>query len=201
MKAILYLSCSPRGATAHSRIIAEELVDRLLTRHPGANVIRRDLSANPPSFVDAAFSAAILGPQGAPPPALAESEALIAELEACDVLVLATPMHNYGVPAVLKAWIDQIVRIHRSFRSTPQGKVGVLSDRPVHVVVASGGWFSGPSPTGTPPQPDFLTHYLRAVFATIGLHDIRFITLEGVTRGPEIAARAYAMARERIAAL
>ncbi len=201
MKAILYLSCSPRGATAHSRIIAEELVDRLLTRHPGANVIRRDLSANPPSFVDAAFSAAILGPQGSPPPALAESEALIAELEACDALVLATPMHNYGVPAVLKAWIDQIVRIHRSFRSTPQGKVGVLSDRPVHVVVASGGWFSGPSPTGTPPQPDFLTQYLRAVFATIGLHDIRFVTLEGVTRGPEIAARAYAMAREKIAAL
>lgn len=201
MKTILSLSCSPRGAAAHSRIIADELVDRLLSRHPDAKVIRRDLSANPPSFVDEAFSAAILGPQGALPPALVESETLIRELESCDVLVVATPMHNYGVPAMLKAWVDQIVRIHRSFRSTPEGKVGVLIDRPVHVVVASGGWFSGPSPTGMPPQPDFLTHYLRAVLATIGLRDVRFITLEGVTRGPEIAAKAYAVARERIAEL
>ncbi len=176
-------------------------MDRLLSPHPGATVIRRDLAANPPSFVDAAFSVAILGPQGALPPALAESEALIRELENCDVVVIATPMHNYGVPAVLKAWVDQIVRIHRSFRSTPQGKVGVLTDRPIHVVVASGGWFTGPSPTGVPPQPDFLTPYLRAVFATIGLRDIAFITLEGVTRGPEIAAQAYAAARDRIAAL
>ena len=201
MKTILYISCSPRGAASHSRIIADELVDRLLSRHPGAEMIRRDLAANPPSFVDTAFSAAILGPQGAPPPALEESETLIRELESCDALVLATPMHNYGVPAVLKAWIDQIVRIHRSFRSTPEGKVGVLTDRPVYVVVASGGWFSGPSPTGTPPQPDFLTQYLRAVFATIGLRDIAFITLEGVTRGPDIAAKAYAAARQRIAEL
>ncbi len=201
MKTILYLSCSPRGAAAHSRIIADELVDRLRTRHPGADVIRRDLSANPPSLVDAAFSAAVLGPQDGLAPALAESETLIRELESCDALVLATPMHNYGVPAALKAWIDQIVRIHRSFRSTPEGKIGVLTDRPVYVVVASGGWFSGPSPTGTPPQPDFLTPYLRAVFATIGLRDIVFVTLEGVVRGPEIAARAYAAARERIAAL
>ena len=201
MKTILYLSCSPRGAAAHSRIIADELVDRLLSRNPDANVIRRDLSANPPSFVDQGFSAAILGPQGVLPPALVESETLIRELESCGVLVVATPMHNYGVPAVLKAWVDQIVRIHRSFRSTPEGKIGVLTDRPVHVVVASGGWFSGPSPTGTPPQPDFLTPYLRAVFATIGLRDVGFITLEGITRVPEIAAKAYAAARERIAAL
>ena len=110
-------------------------------------------------------------------------------------------MNNYTVPATLKAWIDQIVRIHRTFRSTPQGKVGLLRDRPVYVVIASGGYFSRPSPQGTPPQPDFLTPYLRAIFGTIGITDLHFIMLEGLTRGAEALAQASAAARERIAAL
>jgi len=119
-------------------MMGTELMARLRQRAPAAVVTTRDLAANRPPIVDAAFSAAILGVPGGAPPALAESEVLIAELEACDALVIATPMHNYCVPAVLKAWIDQIVRIHRTFASTPTGKVGKLPDRPVYVVVASG---------------------------------------------------------------
>ncbi len=111
------------------------------------------------------------------------AEHLIQEVEAADAIVLATPMHNYGPPAVLKAWIDQVVRIRRSFAPTPAGKVGLLRDRPVFVVIVSGGWFSRPSPTGHPPQPDFLSGYLKAIFATLGLSDIRMVTLEGTTRG------------------
>lgn len=193
MTSILHLSCSPRGAEAHSRF-SERVVARLLAHHPGASVVTRDLAATPPPPVDAAFSAAILAPPVPDHPDLAASETLIRELEACDALVIGTPMHNYGVPAVLKAWVDQIVRIHRSFASTPAGKIGRLPDRPVYVVVASGGWFTRPSPIGTPPQPDFLTPYLRAIFATIGLHTTNFITLEGVTRGPEAHANAVVTA-------
>ena len=136
-----------------------------------------------------------LGRPDAPAPALAASEALIEELAAADVLVVATPMHNYGVPAVLKAWVDQIVRIHRTFASTPGGKVGMPADRPVWLVVASGGWFTGPSPSGAPAQPDFLTPYLRAVLATIGIRDLHILTLEGVTRGADIAEAAFTQAR------
>ncbi len=128
--------------------------------------------------------------------AFAASEVLIEELDRADAVVIATPMHNYSVPAVLKAWIDQIVRIHRSFASTPAGKVGKLRDRPVFAVVASGGWFTGPSPTGTPAQPDFLTPYLRAVLNTIGLMIIHVLALEGVTRGPEIQERTLGSARQ-----
>jgi FMN-dependent NADH-azoreductase len=107
-------------------------------------------------------------------------------------------MHNYTVPAVLKAWVDQIVRIHRSFSSTPGGKVGKLPDRPVWLVVASGGWFTGPSPTGAPAQPDFLTPYVRAVLNTIGINDLHILTLEGVTRGAAIADAAFARARDAL---
>ena len=191
MKTILYVSASPRGAAAYSRIASDRLVASLLARSPGARVIERDLAAVPPPLVDAAFSAAILARDGASP-ALAVSEALIQELEAADTVVIATPMHNYTVPAVLKAWLDQIVRIERTFRSTPAGKVGLLADRPVFVVMAAGGWFTDAAPEGVPVQPDFLTPYLRAVLGTIGLRDLRCIPLEGMARGPEAVGRAMA---------
>ena len=195
MTTILHLSCSPRDAGAFSSRMAREVIARLRLHHHGAEIVFRDLAAHPPPLVDAGFSAAILGPPGTIPPALEVSETLIRELEAADVLVIATPMHNYCVPAVLKAWVDQILRIHRSFASTPGGKVGKLSDRPVWLVVASGGWFTGPGPTGAPAQPDFLTPYVRAVLSTIGLTDLPILTLKGVTRGAEIVEAAFTRAR------
>jgi FMN-dependent NADH-azoreductase len=197
MKTILYISCSPRGAGSHSLTFAEELLARLRQHYPAAVIERRDLASNAPTVVDAAFSTAILDP-ASPPEAFVQSEALIQELERADALVIATPMHNFTVPAVLKAWIDQIVRIHRTFKSTPAGKVGTLHDRPVYIVIASGGWFSGPSPTGTPAQPDFLTPYLTVILNTIGLRDIRFLALEGVTRGPAMLERAVTLARQSL---
>ena len=195
MTSILHLQASPRTGHSISRRFSTELAERLRQKG-GGQVIVRDLVITPPPFVDEAFSAAILGNHAAEDPAFAASEVLIRELEACNTLVIGTSMHNYGVPAVLKAWVDQVIRIHRSFRATPAGKVGLLPDRPVWLVVASGGWFSVPTPgapDAPPPQPDFLTPYLRAALATIGLRDLRVITLEGISRGPE--ARQSALTR------
>jgi FMN-dependent NADH-azoreductase len=197
MRSILYVSCSPRGADSQCLGFAQEVLGRLRQIHPDAIVRTRDLIADPPCLVDAAFSNAVLRADGSSD-AFRHSEVLIQELEAADAVVIATPMHNYTVPAVLKAWIDQVVRIHRSFVSTPAGKVGTLADRPVFVVIASGGWFSGPSPTGAPAQPDFLTPYLRAILNTIGLRTIHFLTLEGVTRGPAMLERAVSEARQAL---
>lgn len=191
MRTVLYLTCNPRGAESAARELGDDIVARLATDQ----VIRRDLIAQPPPWVDAAFSTAILGPPDPSAPALAVSETLIGELEAAEAVVIATAMHNFTVPAALKAWIDQIVRIHRTFAPTPAGKRGLLADRPVYVSVASGGWHTRPSPIGTPPQPDFLTPYLRTVLATIGIESVRFFYLEGVTRGAEIRAQALAAAR------
>ena len=197
MQTILYISCSPRGAASHSLTFAEEVLARLRRHHPAATIRRRDLAADAPSFVDAAFSNAILDP-ASPEQAFVQSETLIQELECADAVVIATPMHNFTVPAVLKAWIDQVVRIHRTFTSTPTGKVGTLTDRPVFVVIASGGWFRGPSPTGVPAQPDFLTPYLHTVLNTIGLRDIHVLALEGVTRGPAMLEWTVSLARQSL---
>jgi FMN-dependent NADH-azoreductase len=148
MRTLLYLTCSPRGLDSAAR----ELGDAIVARLAANRVIHRDLATEPPPLVDAAFSRAILAPPDRAHPAFATSEALIGELEAAETIVIATPMHNFTVPAALKAWIDKVVRIHRTFASTPEGKRGLLADRPVYVAVASGGWHTRPSPVGTPPQ-------------------------------------------------
>jgi FMN-dependent NADH-azoreductase len=152
MQRILYITASPKGPASICRTFAQEVLTRLTQRQPAATVQHRDLAASPPPFVDAGFCDAIMDPAGKPA-AFTTSETLIEELDTADAVVIATPMHNYTVPAVLKAWIDQVVRIHRSFVSTPSGKVGKLADRPVFIIIASGGWFTESSPTGSPGQP------------------------------------------------
>jgi FMN-dependent NADH-azoreductase len=195
MMSILYIEVSPRGAESWSRRFGEELLVRLERRYPTAKVVRRDLAANPPPAIDAAFATAILRrPEewnAADRDVLGYSEQVIGELEAADVVVIATPMNNYTVPATLKTWIDHVVRIRRTFVGTPQGKVGLLRDRPTYIVTVAGGYHVGDDAL----QPDFLTPYLRAILATIGIHDVRFLTLQGLTRGPDAASLACESAR------
>lgn len=191
MKTILHIEVGPRGERSWSRRFGMEVLHRLQHRYPDARVLRRDLAAAPPPLIDAVFADAILRPAeewtAEERDALGYSEQAIGELEAADVVLIATPMNNYTVPATLKVWIDHIVRIRRTFVGTPQGKVGLLPDRPTYVVTASGGYHSG---GGAAVQPDFLTPYLRAILATIGIKDVRFLSLQGMTRGPEAVARA-----------
>lgn len=190
MKTILLIRVSPRP-NSFSRQIATAVADRLRQLHPGARTIDRDLAAAPPPHPDRAFYDAILSRDAAPNPVLDHSERLIRELEQADFVVLGTPMNNFTVPSTLKAWLDHIVRIRRTFASTPGGKQGLLRDRPVIVVSASGG-YSGAQP---PASPDFLTPYLRAILGCIGLHQVEFLTLEGTARGPEAVERALGTAR------
>ena len=195
---ILRIDCSPRGSEAHSWRMADELMRRLAILHPGAGVIRRNLAEAPPPLVDRAFTVAMRDYQTAEKArgvaALATSEALIRELEASDVLVISTPMHNFTVPTNLKAWIDQVVRFGRTFQSTPDGKIGLLEDRPAYVIVSSGGHFTPPRAR----QPDFLTAYLASILTTIGIRDITIFPLEGLTRGDAALAEAYAAVRAQI---
>jgi FMN-dependent NADH-azoreductase len=191
MTTILQILVSPRP-NSFSRSFAKEIVARLRAKHPGARVVDRDLAAEPPPHPDLALYDAILTPLANDHPDFALSERYIGELEAADYVVLGTPINNYTVPSTLKAWVDHIVRIRRTFNSTPEGKVGLLRDRPVYIASAHGG-YCGDAP---PFQPDFLTPYLRAVFNTIGIFDVDCIRLEGVTRGPEAVGRALAHGRD-----
>ena len=183
MKTLLLVECSSRLRHSVSRAASACLVERLCRREPELRVVRRDLARDPPALVDEAFTEAmhVPAPERSPDQraALAQSETLIGELEASDMLVLSTPMHNFTVPAVLKAWIDQVLRVDRSFRRTPQGKVGLLADRPTYVVVAAGGAITGERAK----QPDLLTPYIEAVLATLGIRSPGFLYMDGVRDG------------------
>ena len=124
------------------------------------------------------------------------SDALIQEMQGSDCLVIGTPMHNFTVPSTLKAWLDHVVRVRRTFDVSPNGKIPLLHDRPVFIAISSGGRFSG----GRTRQPDFLTPYLKAVLGMIGLHDLAFFSVEGTVAGPDATAQAQAEAELAIRA-
>ena len=189
MTTILQILTSPRP-NSFSRRIARDVTARLVARYPRAEIIDRDLAADPPPHPDLDLYEAILTPTvDGSDPRFALSEQLIGELEAADFVVIGTPMNNFSVPSTLKSWIDHIVRIRRTFRSTPEGKVGMLKDRPVFIVTSHGGYMSGGY------QPDFMTDYLRAIFETIGISEVHFLCADGLSRGPDSAARALDQAK------
>jgi FMN-dependent NADH-azoreductase len=189
MTTILQILVSPRPHSFSNRI-ARDVTARLVALYPRAEIIARDLAAAPPPHPEFDLYEAILTPTvGDDDPRYALSERLIGELEAADFVVIGTPMNNFSVPSTLKAWVDHIVRIRRTFRSTPEGKIGTLRDRPVFVVTAHGGPMSGGY------QPDFLTPYLRVIFETIGIRQVEFFCADGLSRGPEAVARALDQAK------
>jgi FMN-dependent NADH-azoreductase len=174
---ILHIDFSPRPES-HSRQLSAAIVKKLLEVAPGASISRQDFAAAPLPHASPDYATALSSPAAlAAPPrgALDLSEALIQEVEAADVIVIGTPMNNFTVPSVLKAWIDQIVRVDRTMMSTPAGKVGMLRDRPVFIGIASGSIFTGDKAN----QPDFLTPYLSFALGCIGLKTLQFLPVQG----------------------
>jgi FMN-dependent NADH-azoreductase len=181
VKTILHLICSPRGRAAESSRLSQEIVDALAAGQQTV-VVTRVFASEPLGHVDADYALSQHLPEDVSQEgAAAISAALIDELESADIIVIATPVHNFTIPSVLKAWIDHVVRVRWTFDVSPQGKVGKLDDRPVFIAFSSGGRVSGDGAR----QPDFLTPYLRAVFAIIGLRDLTFFSVQGASFGPE----------------
>ena len=191
MMKILHVSCSPRGHASESYRISRKIIGFLRQKEPTAILVDRVIGGGALSHIDGSYATALGATQRSsaelfPEGSMSRSEELIQELESSDVVVIATPMHNFTVPSVLKAWIDHVVRVRRTFNVTPQGKTGLLRDRPVYVAVSSGGRFSG----ARAHQPDFLTPYLKAILGTIGLHDLTFFSMEGSALGPDAITEA-----------
>lgn len=199
MMKILHVSCSSRGQASESYRLSRKIIGFLLKSEPTAILIDRFVGGGAISHVDENYAVALSATQQ-PSTEISQggsislSEELIQELESSDVVVIGTPMHNFTVPSALKAWIDHIVRVRRTFNVTTEGKVGALRDRPVFVAVSSGGRYSGKRAR----QPDFLTPYLKAILGTIGLHDLTFFSVEGAALGPDVVAEARTKADQAL---
>lgn len=178
---LLLLDCSPRGDDSTSRHLTRQLLPALSARFGRPlRVTQRNLGTEPlpPISADYAGSLLLSAAEGRARygDALAVSDQLIRELEAADVLWISTPVHNFTVPAVLKQWIDLVVRRDVTFVTTGEGKVGLLRDRPTFVAVTSGGaMFREPAL-----QPDFFRPLLSAVLAVIGIRDVAYLPATGL---------------------
>ncbi|MGC2520845.1 MAG: FMN-dependent NADH-azoreductase [Burkholderiales bacterium] len=195
MKNLLYVSSSPRGAQSYSHQIAHRIVDDLKARHPAAKVVVRDVAKEPLPHVGEAFVGGLFLPPEQRSPAqakaLAVSDALVDELVAADVVVLAVPMHNFALPSTLKAWIDHVVRVGRTFSYTANGPEGLLKGKQAIAVVSRGGVYSD----GPMKQLDFQESYLRSVLGFIGITDVHMVRVEGVGMGEEAVKNAIASAK------
>jgi FMN-dependent NADH-azoreductase len=163
-------------------MLSQKIVDSILADEPNTEVVTRILADIPLAHVDADYALSQhrledVSHEGT----AAVSAELIAEVKRADCIVIGTPIHNFTLPSALKSWIDHVVRVRWTFDVSPNGKIGKLHDRPVFIAFSSGGLFSGERAR----QPDFLTPYLKAVLAIIGLHDLTFFSVQGAAFGPE----------------
>ena len=175
---ILHIDASARHEGSISRSLTADLVAALEDRHPGATIIRRDLADGIP-MINADWIAANFTPAEERTPTqritLARSDALVAELQEADILVIGAPVYNFSVPTALKAWIDMITRARLTFRYTEKGVEGLLQNKKSYIVVPSGG-----VPVGSP--VDFATPYLRHALAFVGIDDIEIVAATGADR-------------------
>ena len=192
---ILQINSSARREASNSTRLAARLVQRLRESDPTARVTVRDLNATPHPVLDEAALGALFAPAGERTPEqaarVALDDALIAEIQAADSVVLGVPMYNFGVPAPLKNWIDAISRAGVTFRYTEKGPEGLLKGKKVYVVLARGGKYRDtPADTQVP--------YLKMVLTFLGLTDLYFIYAEGLAMGADAEHEAIASAHEQI---
>lgn len=193
---ILQINASARTEGPNSTRVADDIVARLQAKHPGAKLTRRDLAVTPHPMLDAAGISALFTPADKRTPEqaarVALDDALIAEVQAADAIVLGVPMYNFGISAQLKSWIDAVVRNGVTFRYTETGPEGLLKDKKVYVALARGGRYRDTVADNQVP-------YLKTVLDFVGLTDVQFIYAEGLNMGPDAAAQGFAEAEADIA--
>jgi FMN-dependent NADH-azoreductase len=189
---VLEVAASGRNEGSVSRMLSADLLAALEERHGTIELNRRDLGKGLP-FVDEAWITANFTAaeqrSASQRAALAESDALVAELKEAEVLVIGTPIYNFGIPASLKAWIDMVARARLTFRYTENGPKGLLEGKKAYVIIASGG-------VAVDSAVDFATPYLRHALAFIGITDVEVIAAERLN---SMAEESIDAARARIA--
>ena len=173
MTQVLKIDASGRTDGSVSRNMSCRIAKRLAQ---GGKVVARDLNDHLP-FIDEDWIGANFTPADDrtddQKQKLALSDSLIEEMRAADTLVIGTPVYNFGIPATLKAWVDQIARAGVTFRYTENGPEGLLKGKKAVVAFASGG-----VPMGA--AMDHVTPYLKTVLGFVGITDVEFLDSEAV---------------------
>jgi FMN-dependent NADH-azoreductase len=190
---LLHIDSSALGTSSVSRRLTEQVVAQWRATHPGTVVEYLDLATDAPTHLSSDSLGFRLGPDAA---GLTEvqrrenaiSEKLVSQFLAADVVVIGAPMYNFSIPSQLKAWIDRIAQVGRTFKYTETGPVGLAGGKTVVIASSRGGVYSSnPALAGL----DHQESYLRTVFGFVGITDVRVVRAEGVAMGD--AARTEAL--------
>jgi len=194
---ILIVTSSAQGQASVSGKLAAGFAEELKAAHPGSRIVVRDVGAQPIPHLDETIVAGIR----AEATTLAElaardlSDVLIEEVRAADLVVIASPMYNFGISSTLKAWFDHVLRPRVTFRYTEQGPEGLLGGRKVVVIESRAGFY----PAGDP--ADSQEPHLRQMLGFVGLTDVTFVRAEKLAFGIEASSASIAEASARLAAL
>jgi FMN-dependent NADH-azoreductase len=199
MTTLLQLNASINNGKGQSSLLANQFIAAFRETHPEAKIIVRDVAAAEavPHLDAERFGAFITKPEersNAQHAVVAYSDALIAELQQADVIVVGLPMYNFGVPSQLKAYFDHIARAGLTYRYTDKGPEGLLAGKKVYVFAARGGLYAG-----TP--MDTQTSYVRDFLRFLGMTDVQFVYAEGLAISPQSKEAGLARAVAEIARL
>ena len=197
---LLHIDSSILGQGSVSRDLSAEVVATFQARHPNLAITRLDLAATPIGHLTGAHLAAA---QGAPVDEALKADVALGQIAleeflAADIVVVGSPMYNFGVPSQLKAWIDRISVAGKTFSYGEHGPVGLCGGKKLVIASSRGGVYSEGSPAAI---FDHQETYLRTAFGFLGITDITFIRAEGVAMGPEARSGAIASAKKETAAL
>ncbi|MGQ0588888.1 MAG: FMN-dependent NADH-azoreductase [Sphingosinicella sp.] len=182
---ILVVSSSANGDASVSGGLAARFVDAVRAANPAAHVVLRDVGANPLPHLTAETVAAIKGEPATHVELEARSlsDALVAELQAADLIVIASPMYNFGMSSTLKAWFDHVLRAGLTFRYTSEGPEGLLGGRKAIVIESRAGFYS----EGDGAAMDGQEPHIRILLGFMGVTDVSYVRAEKLAFGPDAA--------------
>jgi FMN-dependent NADH-azoreductase len=199
MQNVLIVTSSALSDGSVSNRLADAFEAELRTARPDVRIVRRDVGAEPIPHLTSATVGAIRGQAEtvAEQAARALSDALIGELQAADLVVIASPMYNFGMSSTLKTWFDHVLRAGVTFRYTEQGPEGLLKGRKAIVIQSRAGLYS----EGAAAAMDGQEPHLRTLLGFMGLDDVEWIRAERLAFGAEAAQESIDAATAALRAL
>lgn len=196
MQNVLIVHSSPNTKTSNSRLIGKQVEEKIRNQYPNANFVYRDLVEVNIPHIDPQTLDALQSREQVGSPFAQLSLGLIQEVKDADIIVITSPMYNWGVPSNLKAWIDHISRPGYMFSYTATGTVGLLTDKKLILVTSAGGVYS----QGYLKSMDFLEPYLLQILNIFGIADIQIVRVEG-TAIPDLSSQSLANAENEVLSL
>lgn len=196
MSKVLVLKSSILATYSQSNQLADFFVEQWGATYGNDSITVRDLAAQPIPVLDGELVGALRPSDAAltsrQQQALTLSDALIAELQANDIIVMAAPMYNFNIPTQLKNYFDLIARAGVTFRYTENGPEGLVKGKRAIILTSRGGMHKGTT-------SDLVEPYLRLFLGFIGITDLEFVFAEGIAYGPDMASKAQEAAKAALA--